>query len=111
MGLTFARGPSTKATGTLTANTASVLAFPTPSGLAPQTAGMSMVIVSNTSNAIAYFKLNDSVTAPTVSPTNYDFALMGTAGVMVSMTIAKSVYVTNVSVYSANTTGIGMVGW
>jgi len=102
MGLTQARGPSTKATGVLTASTASVLSFPV---------GQSYAIVSNASASVAYFKFNDNPAAPTVSPTNFDFVLFGSANAVGSFVMANEVYVTNVSVYSAATSGIGMVGW
>jgi len=89
-------GASTAATGTITANTASLLSF---------ASGMKHVIINNDSGQDAYFKFNDA-SSPTVSATVYDVSLADG-----EKFAQDGGVVTNVSVYVDATSGVRVVGW
>ena len=89
-------GISAIATGTITANTASLISF---------TDVKQKVIISNRSGQACYCKLNDAA-SPTVSTTVYDFVLADSG----TFTI-EDASISNVAVYVNATSGVVVVGW
>ena len=94
-------GVSTAATGTITSNTASCLAFATV---------QTHVIVTNISAVRVYCKINDPAGAQLVSTTVFDFVLDAGDSTAKTFTI-DDMDVKTIGVYMAGTSGVNAVGW
>ena len=93
-------------TGTVVGSTASTVSFSRP------IRNFAIFSNRNTGANVAYFKINDAATTPTVSATSFDFVLAQNGTLTIGRDLLGDYPMTRVSVYSAETTPtIRCVGW